>query len=790
MADRDVRVRVTGDTSGFERAMGSAAGSVDRFGSGFGRVTRGVVGMAAGAFAVDQIVGFGSEMLNAGTQVQTWGIKVDTVFGDAAASVRTWADQNNEALGVTDDALAGMAAGLGDLLVPLGFTRERAAEMSTTSLDLAGALSAWSGGTRDVTQVSEILQAAMLGETDGLKGLGISISAADVATRVAADGKSELTGAALAQAEAEATLALIMEKSTDAQAAWANGSMDAVKNQNELTATTAELRESLAVALLPALQGFVDMLVTRVIPGVRDIAETWGPRFATVFGFIGDNIPAIVAGLAGFGVAIAVTLVPAFIAWATAAGAAAIATIAAAAPAIALGVALGALGVGLVYAWRNSETFRDVVLGVVDTVRAAVTAFTGSVTAAWRAWGDEILGVVRFAWEHIRSTIDNALTIIRGVVQTVTALIRGDWSAVWDGLRTIASGVWAQIRLVIGDALTIIRTVISTTLAVIASVFSAAWDGIRTTVVAVVDGIRDRVVAVLGALRDRMGEIITAAGALVAGAFRTMRDTVVAVVDGIRDRVVAIFGTIRDRAGEIINAATGLVAAAFQSMRETVVAVVDGIRDRVVDIFGAIRDRVGGIIGAATSNVAAAFQSMRETVRGIVDGLRDSIITIFESLRDRIGGIVGTVVDRVASGFGRFRDVIMGPINAVRGAVDGLISAIGRIPSSIPNPLGGIDVPFFADGGLVTRPTFSVIGEAGPELVLPLRRPARMAELLRSVGLDGAAGPSYSALPELGSSSSGAQVININVTALTAEAARSYAGLISDELRRLDRSAS
>lgn len=42
----------------------------------------------------------------------------------------------------------------------------------------------------------------------------------------------------------------------------------------------------------------------------------------------------------------------------------------------------------------------------------------------------------------------------------------------------------------------------------------------------------------------------------------------------------------------------------------------------------------------------------------------------------------------------------------------------------------------FAEGGIITHPTQALMGEAGPEVVIPLTRPARAAELLRMSGLD------------------------------------------------------
>lgn len=49
----------------------------------------------------------------------------------------------------------------------------------------------------------------------------------------------------------------------------------------------------------------------------------------------------------------------------------------------------------------------------------------------------------------------------------------------------------------------------------------------------------------------------------------------------------------------------------------------------------------------------------------------------------------------------------------------------------------GIDFSKLANGKIVTSPEFAMIGEAGPEVVIPLTRPARALELMRESGLIG-----------------------------------------------------
>ncbi len=52
---------------------------------------------------------------------------------------------------------------------------------------------------------------------------------------------------------------------------------------------------------------------------------------------------------------------------------------------------------------------------------------------------------------------------------------------------------------------------------------------------------------------------------------------------------------------------------------------------------------------------------------------------------------------------------------------------------------GGID-PVFANGGIVTRPTFGLIGEDGAEAVVPLTKPARARQVMAEAGLGSTGG--------------------------------------------------
>jgi len=275
-------------SSTFDKVGKSSSTLGDKLGK-LGKVAAlGFAAVGTGAVAA------GTYVFNYGAKLEQMEAKAQTVFGDQLGLVDKWAKKSAHAMGLTTREATGLAANFADLLIPMGFTRNEAAKMSTKVVGLSGALSQWSGGTKSAAEVTDILNAAMLGETDGLKALGISISAADVQAELLRKGQDKLTGAARQQAEAQAIQKLIFEKSTDAQAAFAKGGSPLLSAQSKLKATFGEVRDSLVSKLVPALSDMATWFVDKGLPAIQkfgaQLSEKFGPVITKVVGWFKDDL--------------------------------------------------------------------------------------------------------------------------------------------------------------------------------------------------------------------------------------------------------------------------------------------------------------------------------------------------------------------------------------------------------------------------------------------------------------------------------------------------------------------
>ena len=423
MAKGTLTVKIVGDASNFERTMGKVQGGLGKFASGaakYGKVAAvGVSAAAVGAAAL------GQEVLNTGAKLTAWRQKTATVFEGSASDVRKWADSNNEAFGVTDDELSGLAASFGDLLKPMGFTAQQAADMSMDVVGLSGALSEWSGGQRSAAEVSEILAKAMLGERESLKELGISITEADVQQRLLAKGQNELTGAALEQAKAIATQELIFEKSKDAQKAYAEGGNEALRAQNNLKAGIAELREQLADRLLPIVTQVTQWMADN-LPAALDkagkIAAQLKATWDQVFPQIKTTTETVINAVR--------TVIETFTSVVTA-----------------LWSRFGETIVRFATeAWNNA---RQVIDGALNVIRGIFETFAGLFTGDWGRMWDGVKQIVSGAWDVISGSVRQGLNAVRTV-------FTAGWQAVQDvvlgGVRLVVDSFIGMAESIVGAA--------------------------------------------------------------------------------------------------------------------------------------------------------------------------------------------------------------------------------------------------------------------------------------------------------------------------------------------------
>lgn len=312
------------DLGEIERKVeGSAKSSAGKFASIFGS-------LAVGA-GIKKLIDSSSDLEQAvgGTAA---------VFGEAGSAIDEFAKDSATSAGLSQRAARELTSQLGGLLSGFGFTKKEAASLSIELTKLGGDLSATFGGKPE--EAVQALGAAMRGETDPIERYGISLNQAAVNAKAVELGLASSTSTVDANAKAQATLAIITEKSAGAQGQFAREADSAAGKAAITAAKTEDAAASMGDSLLPiygkavgvigsladgfgalpdavqtgivALAG-VAAVAPRVVDGVRAIGDVASkvPGFfdkissgaGTVTGKLANLNPAL--GLAGAAVGVA-----------------------------------------------------------------------------------------------------------------------------------------------------------------------------------------------------------------------------------------------------------------------------------------------------------------------------------------------------------------------------------------------------------------------------------------------------------------------------------------------------
>lgn len=159
-------------------------------------------------------------------------------------------------------------------------------------------------------------------------------------------------------------------------------------------------------------------------------------------------------------------------------------------------------------------------------------------------------------------------------------------------------------------------------------------------------------------------------------------------------------------------------------------------------MFGTVFRAAGSFIGDLIDNITGIITCLT----GVIDYLNYFFAGGWVNVWERIKSTFTNVWNSIKSVARSALSAIISPINSIIGGINKVSSAVGI--QAIPT----IEVPQFAEGATVTRPTLAVVGEGhDPETIVPHNNKPRSRRLLENaaagVGMSMGKGDSYTYAP-------------------------------------------
>lgn len=649
--------------------------------------------------------------------------KSNTVFGQNAQAVQAWSKTTSKALGVSRQAALEAAGTYGNLFRAFGISEQASFEMSTGLVQLAADLASFNNVP--IGDALMALRSGLSGETEPLKRFGIALNEARLKEQALADGLITTTKGVLPQAiKTQAAYALIMKDSALAQGDVARTAGGLANQLKFLQSGLQDAKAGFGEVLLPAALSVVSAFNEKLLPAIQRIVEaikfqgaegglkTLSVEIANVltnltglakiiaqvtFAFIGMKIAAIGLAVAPPIIA-AITSALTTMRIATLYGAAGFGVLA-----TAIRGALASTGIGLLIVGLG------LVIGKIIEMRLEASATDKTITImesngvrAFNRMGQAANGTivsinaVALAASRASDELENAgiKRVKQGrvppiAVPTPDANGLGGAAASADKAAKAVTGLSAAAKVAqanmakLSDELARNNDILSKA--------KDAYNSFKTGITSVIKGIID------------FGQAATAETG-------TFLENLVAQAAKAQD-----FGT---KVKQLL--AMGLSESAISQVLAAGADAGTKIADEIIAGGATIVDQINTLVGATATvaeelgNSAATqfYQAGITAGQALVDGVRAAIAAAGFSVTAE-----GTVVNQGAI------DQVNKAVTAAKGKksksgkkiTSGEKKAIEKLASSL-----GVEVPALAAGGIVTKPTLALIGEAGPEAVVPL----------------------------------------------------------------------
>lgn len=764
---RNLMVRAGADFSRLTQAMQAAQRRMQNFRKSMQEQMDGV-SAALGGLAVGFVF---AQAVQDAVKVEGALISLNVLLGDSADAFTKWASESAAALGMSKTEAIDYGKTYANLLSGFATSNEDTLTMTQDLLKASAVIASMSG--RQMTDVMERIRSGMLGNTEAIEDLGINVNIAMIESTNAF--KQFANGKSWAQLDFKIQqqiryFAILEQTSTKFGTELADTTGLKLA---QFSAHLGNLRLALGNAflpilnaILPAMTRFVQAMATgmeavatfsRALFGMKkaqpkkseakavgavggayeDTADAVGKAAKEQKGFLAgfDEINAVPDAQAAAGAGAAVD----------AAGMAGgsmpapntknvtekLEEVASKAEQMGLRVRQSFVNMS-----KHIKENGDLIIatltgiGIAFTILKAKAAFSAIMTAIGALGGAMAILLNPITW------------IVLGIAALVAAVVyfyrtnekfRGIVDGIFKKIGEIAVWLWNDVLKPLG--------------AWLADVFVIAWQKVSDAAVWLYKNVLTPLGNYLMTLYTEVIEPLSVLlGEVLAMAFQNVADVAKAFWENTLKPVAKNLETKLQPAIENVSLILqslwndGIVPVAtflgdvFLAVLKDVTARLTSLWDKMKpgiaimkEVFLVVLDNVSKAVGGFINGIIDVFGGLLEFFAGVFTGDWEKV---WNGLKDIFSG----VFDSLAA-------IAKTPLNIIIDLVNKLIGGLNTIGIDLPGWLGGGSfkfnvptIPKLARGGIVTSPTLAMIGEQGPEMVVPLENTSFVDALASAVG--------------------------------------------------------
>ncbi|WP_316964948.1 peptidoglycan DD-metalloendopeptidase family protein [Staphylococcus arlettae] len=334
-----------------------------------------------------------------------------------------------------------------------------------------------------------------------------------------------------------------------------------------------------------------------------------------------------------------------------------------------------ALGTALVVAYKKSETFRNIVNGMVTgVVNGFKLLWSGIMTVltpigqAFMKFGQQIKQTIGDFWAKHGSQFMQAINNIKN-----------GFFAFWEFIQPVLGFIGGLFKSTFSDSIPIINFFKN----LIMGSLVHAFNMVKNTVMIAFNAVKGIIMGVLnvvmGFVKVFIG-IFTGDWKLFGEGLKQIATSFLSILNNLFQLAFAgILGIAKTIWGVIKNTIVGLargiwtgVKNALTWLKNSIVAIFNSVRNFTINIWNYIKNKVVGFASSLWSGVKARFNSLKNAISYIFNSVRNFLYGLWTAVRNKVVSLAQSLYSRAKSIFNNLKNSITSIFNSVRSFLYGL----------------------------------------------------------------------------------------------------------------------
>ena len=405
---------------------------------------------------------------------------------------------------------------------------------------------------------------------------------------------------------------------------------------------------------------------------------------------------------------------------------------------------------GLVAAHWAQATAAMAAVAPYILIVAAIAAVIAIIVLCVMYW-DEIVAAVKKCWDAVCATLSKwGDWINENVIQPIVGFFTGLWDSIvgvftgvidwvktnWQAIVMFITNPFAGIFKYLYDNFEGFRNFVDTCVNAIKEFFTNLWNSIVNAWHTVVDPWIEIVKRLSAIFYENViqpvAQFFTDLWNDITTGLQTAWDWIVGialtvagwvnenVIQPVVNFFVGLWDSITTGVNTAIDAVKGVLATISNWVNEKVIQPVTGFFTKLWDGFKNGASKAWEGVKSVFSAVGGFFSNVFSIVKDKIVSVFQAGGKVFNNIKEGIIGVFKTVVNGIITGLNY---VIKKPFEGLNKILNTIhnVEIVGIKPFDwltwrAPIP----QIPLLAEGGILTKPTLNIAGEAGPEAVIPI----------------------------------------------------------------------